>query len=205
VCICALQTHTHSIPGRCCYIKRTPRVSLAHSTDAAQDLFFTFTGGTCRARGPSTAQPTPKAHTPSPYSHTSSSIASTLLNVNRVDCRRVDGRPPRSDPVFGHLAPPVGAPKCIQWPKTESQRVPLEEEADRHWVVRFLCLYGNLKAIRLMRKFACSTVTTSLYKLIAFYKALFNENCPKEKRVDNVESFVKSAMNQICKPRKFFL
>jgi hypothetical protein len=117
VCVYVRYKYTHSIPGRCCYIKRTPRVSLAHSTDAAQDLFFTFTGGTCRARGPSTAQPTPKAHTPSPYSHTqhtSSSIASTLLNVNRVDCRRVDGRPPRSDPVFGHLAPPVGAPKCIQ-------------------------------------------------------------------------------------------
>jgi hypothetical protein len=71
MCImCATNIHTHSIPDCCCYIKRTPRVSLAHSTDAAQDLFFTFTGGTCRARGPSTAQPTPKAHTPSPYSHT---------------------------------------------------------------------------------------------------------------------------------------
>jgi hypothetical protein len=116
-CVCATNIHIHTNTA----YRAAPatlnarRESLAHSTDAAQDLFFTFTGGTCRARGPSTAQPTPKAHTPSPYSHTySSSSKSTLLNVNRVDCRRVDGRPPRSDPVFGHLAPPVGAPKPIQ-------------------------------------------------------------------------------------------
>lgn len=82
--VCALQIYTHkhtTYRAAAAATLNARRESLSFNRCCARLIFFTFTGGTCRARGPSTAQPTPKAHTPSPYSHTPSRIAKALCST----------------------------------------------------------------------------------------------------------------------------
>lgn len=84
--------------------------STAH-TDAAQETYFSLSlAAPVVPGGPRRPSPLPR-----PTRDRLIRTEQHSLNVNRVDCRPacVDGRPPRSDPVFGHLAPPVGARRIL--------------------------------------------------------------------------------------------